>query len=310
MKTPNWQHNSGKDKKGRGVCKGRLRSRKESLRQLKNRYMTSPKRRFRRILDSTETNRWQSLTKLNHNLPSFLATEDLVVEHRKVETACFNVHTRVLTLPMWEKASNEVYDMLVGHEVGHALYTPDEDWREEYDVSPQFVNIVEDARIEKLMKRRYAGIGKTFYRGYNELADEDFFCLENEDVNKMNLADRVNLYFKIGNFCDIYFREHDEMPIVRMIEGCETFADALLAAEVLYKFCKKESNEEQPNVNNSQKKILREKRVRLKKVKILLIVTKILRKILRLLIIQNKKLKQLPLFKLKMMNLKLRLWII
>ena len=143
--------------------------------------------------------------------------------------------------------------MLVGHEVGHALYTPDEDWREEYDVSPQFVNIVEDARIEKLMKRRYAGIGKTFYRGYNELADEDFFCLENEDVNKMNLADRVNLYFKIGNFCDIYFREHDEMPIVRMIEGCETFADALLAAEVLYKFCKKESNEEQPNVNNSQK---------------------------------------------------------
>ncbi len=44
MKTPNWQHNSGKDKKGRGTCKGRLRSRKESLRQLKNRHMTSRKR--------------------------------------------------------------------------------------------------------------------------------------------------------------------------------------------------------------------------------------------------------------------------
>ncbi len=44
MKKPNWQHNSGKDKKGRGTCKGRLRSRKESLRQLKNRHMTSPKR--------------------------------------------------------------------------------------------------------------------------------------------------------------------------------------------------------------------------------------------------------------------------
>ena len=190
---------------------------------------------------------------IKSQLAKLLATEDLVVEHRKVETACFNVHTRVLTLPMWEKASNEVYDMLVGHEVGHALYTPDEDWREEYDVSPQFVNIVEDVRIEKLMKRRYAGISKTFYRGYNELADEDFFCLENEDLSKMNLADRVNLYFKIGNFCDISFREYDEMPIVRMIEECETFADVLLAAEVLYKFCKKESNEEQPNVNNSQK---------------------------------------------------------
>jgi hypothetical protein len=68
---------------------------------------------------------------VNHEIKSqlakLLATEDLVVEHKKVETACFNVQTRVLTLPMWEKASNIVYDLLVGHEVGHALYTPD-DW--------------------------------------------------------------------------------------------------------------------------------------------------------------------------------------
>jgi hypothetical protein len=49
-------------------------------------------------------------------LARLLATEDLIVEHKKVETACFNVHTRVLTLPMWQKASNGVYDMLVAHE--------------------------------------------------------------------------------------------------------------------------------------------------------------------------------------------------
>ena len=128
---------------------------------------------------------------IKSQLAKLLATEDLMVEHKKVETACFNVHTRVLTLPMWEKASNEVYDMLVGHEVGHALYTPDENWIKDHKIPPQFVNIVEDVRIEKLMKRRYAGISKTFYRGYKELADEDFFCLENEDVSKMNLADRV-----------------------------------------------------------------------------------------------------------------------
>ena len=64
---------------------------------------------------------------VNHEIKSqlakLLATEDLVVEHKKVETAQFNVHTRVLTLPMWEKASSVVYDMLVGHEVGCLLYT-------------------------------------------------------------------------------------------------------------------------------------------------------------------------------------------
>ena len=52
-------------------------------------------------------------------LARLLATEDLIVEHKKVETACFNVHTRVLTLPRWEKASSTVYDMLVAHEVSH-----------------------------------------------------------------------------------------------------------------------------------------------------------------------------------------------
>ena len=181
---------------------------------------------------------------IKSQLAKLLATEDLVVEHKKVETACFNVHTRVLTLPMWEKASSTVYDLLVGHEVGHALYTPDEDWLKEHKIPPQFVNVVEDARIEKLMKRRYAGLAKTFYNGYKELSDEDFFQLEDEDITTYNLADKVNLYYKIGNFVDVPFNDFDEMPIVRMIGECETFSDVLIAAEFLYKFCKKKQQEE------------------------------------------------------------------
>ena len=125
---------------------------------------------------------------IKSQLAKLLATEDLVVEHRKVETACFNVHTRVLTLPMWEKASNKVYDMLVGHEVGHALYTPDENWIKEHKIPPQFVNIVDDVRIEQLMNRRYAGISKTFYHGYKALYDQDFYDFECYDITKMNLA--------------------------------------------------------------------------------------------------------------------------
>ena len=181
---------------------------------------------------------------IKSQLAKLLATEDLVVEHKKVETACFNVHTRVLTLPMWEKASSTVYDLLVGHEVGHALYTPDEDWLKTHKIPPQFVNVVEDARIEKLMKRRYAGLSKTFYNGYGELAEQDFFQLDGEDITTYNLADKVNLYYKIGNFVDVPFDDFDEMPIVRMIGECETFADVLIAAEFLYNFCKKKQQEE------------------------------------------------------------------
>ena len=184
---------------------------------------------------------------VNHEIKSqlakLLATEDLVVEHKKVETACFNVHTRVLTLPMWEKASNIVYDLLVGHEVGHALFTPDEDWSQNRRVPPQFVNVTEDARIEKLMKRKYAGLAKTFYGGYKELSDEDFFQLEDEDISTYNLADRANLYFKIGNFLSFDFTV-EEQDIINQISDAETFVEALDAAEVLYKYCKQKQQEE------------------------------------------------------------------
>jgi hypothetical protein len=173
-------------------------------------------------------------------LAKLLATEDLVVEHRHVETAMFNVHTRVLTLPMWKKASECVFDMLVAHEVGHALFTPDEwDW----DTPKQFVNVVEDARIEKLMKRKYAGLSKTFYRGYDELADEDFFALENEDIPSMNLADRANLYFKIGNYVTIPFHNSEESRLIKAIADCETFADVLIVAEELYNYCKQKQDD-------------------------------------------------------------------
>ncbi len=176
-------------------------------------------------------------------LARLLATEDLIVEHKKVETACFNVHTRVLTLPLWEKASNVVYDMLVAHEVSHALYTPNEDMTS-LGVPHQFVNIVEDARVEKLVKRRYMGLSKTFYSAYKELQEQDFFSLDDEDVFAMNLADRVNLYFKVGNFIEIEFNQ-PEQEIVNEIANIETFEDTIVAAKKLYEYCKKEQEKEE-----------------------------------------------------------------
>ena len=61
------------------------------------------------------------------NLARLLASENLTVIHKAVKTASFDVNKRVLTLPIWQGISNRVYDMLVGHEVGHALFTPNRD---------------------------------------------------------------------------------------------------------------------------------------------------------------------------------------
>ena len=187
---------------------------------------------------------------IKSQLAKLLATEDLIVEHKQVETAQFNVHTRVLTLPNWDKASDNVYTALVSHEVGHALYTPDRDWWKEKQIPHSFVNIVEDVRIEKLMKRRYAGIAKTFFRGYNELSDNDFFEVKDADLNDFSLADRVNLFYKIGAWVDVPF-SISEKPILNLIENVETFDDTLSAAEALYNLCKKELKEKQQEQENN-----------------------------------------------------------
>tara|TARA_R100001594_G_scaffold96796_1_gene131028 strand:- start:220 stop:2385 length:2166 start_codon:yes stop_codon:yes gene_type:complete len=180
---------------------------------------------------------------IKSQLARLLATEDLVVEHKNVETAQFNVHTRVLTLPLW-KCTGDVYDMLVGHEVAHALFTPDEDWTEKVQIPQQFVNVCEDVRIEKKMKRKYLGIAKTFYRGYNELNDKDFFEIEDEDIDKFNLADRINLHYKIGSFIDVSFSDV-EKEIVDLVGAAETFDEMLDASKILYEYCKKQQEQEE-----------------------------------------------------------------
>ncbi len=169
-------------------------------------------------------------------LAKLLAQEDLIVEHRQVETAQFDVERRVLTLPLWEKAEGAVLDMLIAHEVGHALFTPNK-WDHLGSVPQSYVNVAEDIRIEKLMKRRYAGLPKTFRKGYEKFAAEDFFQLEGQDLSKFSLADRLNLFFKIGHFVDIPFTEEEEDYKLTGWD-LETFEEVLQFAKDIYTYDK------------------------------------------------------------------------
>ena len=172
------------------------------------------------------------------NLARLLATENLIVEHLKVSTASFDVDRRVLTLPNWDRASSIVYDMLVGHEVGHALFTPNEDWRDIADCPKDYVNVIEDARIEKLMKRKYPGLRKSFAGGYRELNDQDFFGVDGEDLNTFSLIDRINLHFKIGASAMIPFSIEEKLFVART-DLAETFEEVLQIAIDVHQFSNK-----------------------------------------------------------------------
>ena len=160
-------------------------------------------------------------------LAKLLATENLTVEHRRVSTASFDVNNRVLILPIWNTATNAIYDLLVGHEVGHALYTPNKP----HDGDRGFVNVLEDVRIEKLMKRAYPGLRKSFYEGYTDLNEQDFFGVNHEDLTKIPFIDRINLWFK-GN-ANIRFSDEEQVWVDRAA-NTETFDQVVQLAIDLY----------------------------------------------------------------------------
>ncbi len=179
-------------------------------------------------------------------LAKLLATENLIVEHVRCETASFDVDQRVLKLPLWD-CSDRVYNMLVGHEVGHALFTPVDDW-EEAEVPRSYINVTEDARVEKLMKRKFPGLQKDFYQGYQELNEDDFFGVEDEDPKTLKLIDRINLYYKIGPYSLIPFEPAEE-SLRDSVGVTETFEEAVKAAVAVYRYEAQKKLERQGTTN-------------------------------------------------------------
>jgi len=145
---------------------------------------------------------------IKSTLARLLAIENISVQHENIPTAFFDLKTRSLHLPLWSSATGALYDMLVGHEVAHALFTPMEGWKSGIEslsadtgVSPetakQYLNIVEDARIERLIQEKFRGLKADFVSAYKTLMERQFFG-DLSKVQTMMFADRFNLYFKCG----------------------------------------------------------------------------------------------------------------
>ena len=87
-------------------------------------------------------------------------------------------------------------------------------------------------------------LSKTFFRGYSSLSEDDFFQLENKDLTKFNLADRINLYYKVGNFVDIPFFSNEETFLMNRTGLTETFDDVLEVAKLIFEYCKAEAEKQ------------------------------------------------------------------
>jgi uncharacterized protein with von Willebrand factor type A (vWA) domain len=174
-----------------------------------------------------------------------LATENLSVIRARTRTACFDIKSRILTLPMWKDMTPEIEDMLIGHEVGHALYTND-DYLAPLKDTPKlhsYMNVLEDVRIEKLIKRKYPGLRKRMNEGYKQLNDRDFFGTKQvQDFDELLLIDKINLYFKAGFQCGVTFTP-DEKTFVNRAERTETVDEVIALANDIYAYSKQQAEE-------------------------------------------------------------------
>jgi hypothetical protein len=175
-----------------------------------------------------------------------MATENLTVQHAKVPTASFDPKNRVLTCPIWEQMSGDLYDLLMGHEVGHAIDTPADGWHGAvHDRGANykgFLNVVEDARIEKRQKRRYPGLRKSFVNGFNELMTKDFFGLGGRNINTLPFIDRLNIHTKSSYSLPVAFNAK-EQDFVDRVQACESFEDALKLTDEIWEYSKEEQSQ-------------------------------------------------------------------
>ena len=182
-------------------------------------------------------------------LAKLMASENIRVEHRKIQTAMFDLKSRTLYCPIWENMSGELYDLLLGHEVGHALETPEEGWHNAVMGTGKFnknfkhfLNVVEDARIEKKIKRRYPGLRPSFIKAYRSLMEKNFFGVNNIDINKLPFIDRLNLYTKGGSGQGIVFND-EEQSLVSEVESCETWEDVVRVTGAIFDYSKDEQKQ-------------------------------------------------------------------
>ena len=191
--------------------------------------------------------------KINNNAKSYLAkllaTENISVEHKKVQTAYFDVKSRLLVLPIWKDMNEDITDLLIAHEVGHALFTPQSGWEDSIvkrKIPKSFLNVIEDARIEKLIKRKYPGLSQSFIRGYRDLINNNFFGTKYKDLDKMLLIDRLNIHFKSSHVeSPITFSDDYENDVVSRMNKLETFDDVIKLAEELSEYCKDEAEQKE-----------------------------------------------------------------
>lgn len=170
-----------------------------------------------------------------------LAQEDLIVIRGNFSTASCDPKARIVKIPYFSLAHEPTAVLMSAHEVSHARNTP-KNW---YHIAKignnkalaSCINIVEDIRIEKIIKNTYVGLVHIFDEAYQHLIKIGFFGPLN--VEKMCFADMINVHAKTGRHSPVQITLPMDIAAYKYIRSAVTFEDVVKRAAFLYEYNKR-----------------------------------------------------------------------
>jgi hypothetical protein len=189
------------------------------------------------------------------SLAKLLAKENIQVRTGNFRTAYFDVNNRILGLPIMKDLDKSAYDLFVGHEVGHAIFTPVDAFSKLPEGIPfDTLNVIEDIRIERLIQNSYPGLGECFRQGYRQLWSQNFFGTTEKDFHKLNRLDRLNIRAKMRGVIDFKLSAEEETFYQKCL-AAESIEQVLELCKEIYELVKKDAekaeSESQPKKDNS-----------------------------------------------------------
>ena len=202
-------------------------------------------------------------------LAKLMAMENITVQFISgLSTASFDMLARVMSIPAeWLSVLTvDQIDLLIGHEVGHALHTDtiyikavtDSLKLKKHPGLMSYINVVEDGRIERKQREAYPGLKASFYNGYREFTTTGpIFRIKGTKVDgravaDMSLIDRINVFYKLGAFIKVPFAA-DELHWMEKIDKAWSTERAVEIAKELHELAKDEIEQQQQEQKDKQK---------------------------------------------------------
>ena len=193
---------------------------------------------------ATQDVKYDRLAIRSKTLASMLAQENIRVEFKSgIPTAYFDSRSRTLAVPNWDLKNRNLVDMIITHEVGHAIYSDFELGSLPSKIR-SYVNILEDVRVDRKQRENYPGTKKDYFEAGKAMIELDVFKLGELDIPEALLIDRINLKSKLGLHIGIPFYGPLEKDFVARAFKTETVEEVIALAWEIFEYDKEKREEE------------------------------------------------------------------